>query len=129
MTRRARRCIPCAAFLLGLLAMLWTAGAWAQSGGSFAGLPPEAIFGALITVALFVVSGYTARTDRDMRDLAKLMREQFGAVATEQRQQQTQINLLTERFGDRPSRQELNDLRLELGSRFDRMEDLIRERR
>lgn len=127
--KRGFRCIPCASFVLGLAGMGWTVNVWAvPTPGPLAGIGTEAIFSALITAALLVVSGYTARNDRDMRELRKAMQEQFGAVALEQRQQQTQINLLAEKFGDRPSRQELTDIRLELDRRFDRLESLLMRR-
>lgn len=128
--RAPLRCVPCVTFLLGMFCMCWTVDALAQPpGGPLTEISAEAIFAALISTFLLVVSGFTARNDRDMRELRNAMKEQFGAVGMEQRQQQAQITLLVERFGDRPSRQELTDLRLELAGRFDRMEDLLRHNR
>lgn len=120
---RLVRCVPCAAFVLGMLCMGWTLDALAQTRpGPLGDISAEAIFAALFSAALLVISGYTARNDRDMREFRKAVDDRFGAVHVEQRQQQTQISLLVEKFGDRPSRQELADLRAHIDLRFDRLE-------
>lgn len=117
------------AILLGLACLLWTMDALAQSPavGPLAQLSSETIFGALMSACLLIVGGYTARNDRDMREIRKAMQAQFKAVGIEQRQQQGQITLLSERvLREHPSKEEVKDLRKEMGDRFDSLEKLIR---
>lgn len=124
-----RRCIPCTAILLGLFCLAWTMDALAQTptSGPLAQISTEAIFAAMMSAALLIVGGYTARNDRDMRELRSAMKEQFHAIGIEQRQQQTEINLLSERvLREHPSKEEVKDLREEMGDRFDKLETLIR---
>lgn len=125
-----RQCVPCIAVVLGLTCLVWTMTALAQSPegvGPLAQISSEAIFAAVLSAALLIVGGYTARNDRDMRELRVAIKEQFNAVGIEQRQQQTEINLLSERvLREHPSKEEVKDLREEMGERFDKLENLIR---
>jgi hypothetical protein len=118
------------AILLGLLCLAWTMNALAQTqnaAGPLAQISSEAIFAALMSAALLIIGGYTARNDRDMRELRAAMKEQFHMVGMEQRQQQTEITLLSERvLREHPSKEEVKDLREEIGERFDKLETLIR---
>lgn len=128
---RGLRCVPCVSILLGLICLLWTMDALAQSsGGPLAQIGSEAIFAALISAALLIVGGYTARNDRDMRELRTAMKDQFKAVGVEQRQQQSQINLLSERvLREHPTRDEIKELREEMRDNFEKLQNIILNRR
>ena len=128
--RRLVRCVPCMAILLGLLCLGWTMQALAQphgTAGPLADLSVEAVFAALMSAAFLVVGGYTARNDRDMREFRKAVSEQFRALTIEQRQQQTEINLLTERvLRDYPTKEEVKEWRAEWRESFNELKMLIR---
>jgi hypothetical protein len=118
------------AILLGLICLAWTMEALAQTatgGGPLAQISSEAIFAAIISASLLIVGGYTARNDRDMREFRKTVQEQFRAVGMEQRQQQTEMNLLSERvLREYPTKQEVKEWRLEMRESFDKLENLLR---
>ena len=128
--RRLVRCVPCMAILLGLLCMVWTMTALAQppgTAGPLADVSTEAVFAALMSAAFLIVGGYTARTDRNMREFRKAVSEQFRAVSIEQRQQQTELNLLTERvLRDYPTKEEVKEWRTEWRESFNELKTLIR---
>lgn len=128
---RGLRCVPCISILTGLVCLLWTMDVLAETqGGPLAQISSEAIFAALMSAALLIVGGYTARNDRDMRELRAAMKEQFNGIGVEQRQQQTQINLLSERVvREHPSKDEIKELRDEMRGNFGKLEDLILNRR
>lgn len=113
------------AILLGFVFMGWATDALAQGRGSE--ISSEAIFAALMSAAFLIVGGYTARNDRDMRELRAAMKEQFKALGIEQRQQQSQINLLSERvLREHPTKDEFMALRDETRDGFNKLENLIR---
>lgn len=117
------------AILVGLLCLVWAMDALAQAQpvGPLSNISTEAVFAALMSAAFLIVGGYTARNDRDMRELRAAMKEQFKAVGIEQRQQQAQLNLLSERvIREHPSKEEVKELREEISGRFDKLENLIR---
>lgn len=161
MTSKQRRivkfCVPCLSFTMGVVAMLFTADALAippiEVGR--ATISPEAWLGLVATGVFFVLGGFTARNDRDIRDLRKAIQEaeayaenkakdlvaerevklsalteafskQFQAVTIEQRQQQAQINMLSERvLREHPRKEDLDQMQDRMDRRFDKLESMV----
>lgn len=95
MTRRKGRCVQCFAFAFALIAFLWMGSALANLGPA-SQISAEAWMGLFSTLLFALVAGY-----------AKGQERRITAVEHEQRQQQTQINLLSERvLREHPNRQE-----------------------
>ncbi len=113
---RLVRCIPCVAFILALVCMAFAAKA---SPGPLSTISGDGLLSLVGAVLFALLAGY-----------AKGQERRVTALEHEQKQQQSQINLLRIDFHkDHPSRPEFENLRGDMRDRFDRLEDLIREKR
>lgn len=112
---RLVRCVPCVALILALLCAAFAAQA---SPGPLTAVSSDGLLALVGTVLFSLLAGY-----------AKGQERRITALEIEQRQQQTQINLMRVDFHkDHPSRPEFADMRESMNGRFDRLERLIEGR-
>jgi hypothetical protein len=126
MTRRKGRCLQCLALTAAVISLLLCGSAMAD-GGPAGQISAEAWLSLIAMIIFALIAGYMGRLNGEIRDHKSLTAKQFEAVSMEQRQQQTQLNLMRENFHkEHPSTREFVDLREDMKDRFDRLESLIR---
>lgn len=107
------RCVPCVALILALLCAAFAAHA---SPGPLSDISADGLLALVGAVLFSLLAGY-----------AKGQERRITALEHEQRQQQSQINLMRVGFQkEHPSRLEFGEFRQDMKDRFDRLEDLIR---
>lgn len=111
-------CVSCIALALSLTCAAFAAHAQTES-GPLASITGDGLLATIGSVLFALLAGYAKGQDR-----------RITALEHEYRQQQSQINLLSERvLREHPTKKEVADLRDEMREGFDKLGDLIRERR
>ena len=109
---RLIRCIPCVALILALLCAAFAAHA---SPGPLSTISGDGLMALGGTVLFSLLAGY-----------AKGQERRITVLEHEQKQQQSQLNLLRRDFHkEHPSRTEFVDFREDMRARFDRLERLL----
>lgn len=112
---RLMRCVPCVALVLALLCATFAVQA---APGPLSTISGDGLLGLVGAVLFSLLAGY-----------AKGQERRITVVEHEQRQLQSQINLMRDGISrDHPSRPEFTDFREDMRQRFDRLESLLRER-
>lgn len=108
-------CVKCLAWMGCGAAAVLTGAAWAQDFPAPSRISDEVWLGLFSTVLFGLVAAY-----------AKVQERRMGVAEFELKQQQSQINMLSERvLREHPSRQEMTDFRVQMDNRFDRLEQLL----
>lgn len=111
------RCISCIALALSLLCAAFAA--HAQQPGPLSSITGDGLLATVGSVLFALLAGY-----------AKGQERRITALEHEQRQQQSQINMLSERvLREHPTKAEVASLRQEMHDGFGKLENLIIGRR